>query len=259
MPPKAHRLVIVVRRLRQLAVALVCAALLAATVVLAWARQVAVAESAARFALDSDEAVVISRDETVSFRPRDADPVTGIMFYPGGKAEPAAYAPILRNLAARGFLVVMIPMPLNLALLAPERAGKVMPRFPEIQKWVLAGHSLGGVMAAEYVDRHPGQLAGLVLLAAYPANFSDLSGQSLPVLLIAGSADVLTTPADIDEARHRLPPTTSYLEVAGGDHWNFGNFAPGQATATISREEQQANVLDAMQAFLDAVASVTTP
>ena len=215
--------------------------------------QAAAADASARFALDSDDVVTVSRDDWFVFRPADSDPTLGMIFYPGGKAEPAAYAPLLRNLAAQGYLVVMTPMPLNLALLAPEQAARVLPRFPEIRTWVIAGHSLGGVMAAEYAERHPDEIAGLVLWASYPASFSDLSHASLPVLSVVATADALTTPAKVEATRQLLPPDTRFVTIEGGDHWNFGNFAPGPGTAKIPREQQQDEILLATGAFLRAL------
>jgi pimeloyl-ACP methyl ester carboxylesterase len=237
----------------RLVIAFAAAILIACIALLVWARQVAAADATARFAMDSDDVVAVSRDDWIVFRPGDNDPSAGFIFYPGGKAEPAAYAPLLRDLAAQGYLVVMTPMPLNLALLAPERAARVFPRFPEIRTWVIAGHSLGGVMAAEFAERHPEDIAGLVLWASYPADFSDLSGTALPVLSVSGTADALTTPGKIEASRRLLPPDTRFVAIAGGDHWNFGDFAPGQGTAQISRHEQQDLILQATGAFLQGL------
>jgi pimeloyl-ACP methyl ester carboxylesterase len=247
------------RWVRRLLIGLACALLGAVIALLIWARQTAAADPAARFALDSDDAVIVSRNEALIFRPRDTDPSVGLVFYPGGKAEPAAYAPILRNLAAQGYLVVMPRMPLNLALLAPGRALRLTPRFPEIRHWVIAGHSLGGVMAAELADAYPAAIAGVVLWASYPAGFTDLSDSSLPVLSVHGTADALTTAAKVEHARARLPAATRFVRIEGGDHWNFGNFAHDSGSATISRDEQQAAILEATAAFLASIAPEENP
>ena len=253
MSQRSSPLLAVAHWVRRTAVLLVGTVLLALILLLVWARQVAAADEPARFALDSDEVVLVSRDPWISFRPRDGDPVTGVIFYPGGKAEPTAYAPILRNLAARGYLVVMTPMPLNLAMLAPERAARVMARFPDIRHWVIAGHSLGGVVAAEFAERHVHEVAGVMLWASFPASFTDLSEAQFPVLSVSATADALSTPAKIAAARPLLPANTRYVVIEGGDHWNFGNFAPGKGTATITRDRQQAVILSATEAFLDTI------
>lgn len=259
MPGPVPHAVSAGRWLRALVPVAAVAFLVAFIVLVAWARQVVPADRSARFALDSDDAVVVEKGDWITFRPRDADPVTGLIFYPGGKAEPVAYAPILRALAARGFLVVMCPMPLNIALLAPERAARVIPRFPEIRRWAIAGHSLGGVMAAEFAERHARQIAGVILWAAYPAGFTNISRQHLAVLTIFGTMDNLATPAKVAQAQLRLPPDSSYISVPGGDHWGFGNFDSQVSNGTISRDAQQAKVLDATQAFLDRLAPVVGP
>lgn len=230
------------------------AALVASIAVVAWARMVVPADPSARIALDSDEAVAVSQDEWLVFRPRDVDPVTALVFYPGGKAEPVAYAPVLHALAARGYLVVLCPMPLNLALLAPECASRIMGRYPEIRHWVVAGHSLGGVVAAEYAERHLAQVAGLVLWAAYPARFTDLASSRIAVLTVYGTADELVAPARVEAGRSRLPATAAFALLPGVDHWGFGEFDPARSAGATPRHAQQAAILEATQAFLATLA-----
>lgn len=237
-------------------------ALLAATVaglvcfisLVGWARQLVPADPLARFALDSDETVTVTREKWISFRPRDSDPVTGLIFYPGGKTDPAAYAPVLHVLAARGFLVVLCPMPLNLALLAPDRAMEVIPRYPEIQHWVVGGHSLGGVVAAEFAERHAREIDGLLLWASYPAAFTNLGNGDLPALAVYGTADTLTTPEEIRESADRFPYGTIFLPVTDADHWGFGNFDPRLSPESLPRDALQAILLDTAQEFLEAIA-----
>jgi pimeloyl-ACP methyl ester carboxylesterase len=148
----------------------------------------------------------------------------------------------------------MTPMPLNLAILDPDRALEVMRRFPQITRWVVGGHSLGGVAAAGFAAGHPREVTGLLLWAAYPAPFSSLARTALPVLSVSASLDRLTTPQDIARSRRRLPPAATFVTVAGGDHWNFGNFRGVHGTAKISREAQQAGVVQATAVFLGGLA-----
>jgi hypothetical protein len=249
--PRLSGLRDITRWLHRAGAGIVIGALLALVSVLIWVRQGAEAEPDARFALDSDEVIQVSRQDWIVFQPRDAEVTTGVIFYPGGKAEPAAYAPVLRALAARGVLVVLLPMPLNLAFLDIDAAAPVMERFDDITHWFVAGHSLGGVAASEFADRHPGQLAGLILWASYPAVTSDLSASGLPALSIFGTADTLTTPADIESTKTLLPPQTRYLAIEGGNHWNFGNFAGLPASPALSRDEQQTGILSATLAFVE--------
>jgi hypothetical protein len=119
-------------------------------------------------ALQSPPQVTVGtvQDWTV-FRPTANPTRTGFIFYPGGRVDYRAYAPILRAVAEQGYLVVLVPMPLNLAVFGVERAQTVLSAFPEIKHWAIGGHSLGGSMAAQFGSNHPGLVAGLVFWASY--------------------------------------------------------------------------------------------
>ena len=117
--------------------------------------------------LRSDERVQVSAGRWLVFKPTDQEPTTGLVLYPGGRVDNRSYAPPARELAAQqGTLVVVVPTPLNLAVFAPERATEIIRAFPEIQRWAIGGHSLGGAMAARYVYCSPGSVDGLVVWAA---------------------------------------------------------------------------------------------
>jgi hypothetical protein len=259
MTGKARFVAGVARWLRWLGAALTLLLALGGVALVIWARQLSPADPAAAAALSNSDAVTVQRDEWIVFQPRAIDASTGMIFYPGGKADPTAYAPILSRIAAAGYLVVLTPMPLNLAILAPDRAARVIGRYPAIKRWAIAGHSLGGVLACAFASEYREQLAGLVLWASYPAPMDDLSGAALPTLSIYATRDELTRPDDIEQSRARLPVATTYVEIKGGDHWNFGHFAIDRSTAGISREEQQTIVLDATLAFLRKVAPLPAP
>ena len=107
--------------------------------------------------------------EFIVFRPAGALPTTGVILYPGAGCDVRGYAPVLRRLADRGYLVVAVPMPLNMAIFGINRADDVRAAFPDVQRWVIAGHSMGGAMAARYAHKHPDDLAGLILWDSRPA------------------------------------------------------------------------------------------
>lgn len=64
-------------------------------------------------------------------------------------------------------------------------ADEIISSYPEINQWVIAGHSVGGTMAAQYAYNHRDVIDGLVIWASYPANTSDLSGTGKPVASIS--------------------------------------------------------------------------
>jgi hypothetical protein len=203
-------------------------------------------------ALQSDPSVQVESAPWTVFRPLGKQPDTGLIFYPGGRVDYRAYAPYLHALAAQGYLVVLVPMPLSLAVFGSDRAGEVIKAFPEVKNWAVAGHSLGGAMAAHYVAQHPGEVKGLVLLAAYPAASDNLTGSSTKVISIHGSLDGLATPAKIEASRALLPSDTLFVTIEGGNHAQFGWYGlqGGDGTAEISREDQQAQLLQASIDFL---------
>ncbi len=198
-------------------------------------------------ALQSDSAVQVQMGRWLTFEPREGGSGVGLILYPGGRVDPRAYAPAAHALAIQGVTVVIVPMPLNLAVLAPNRAAQVPSAFPEVQMWAIGGHSLGGAMAARFVYQHPGLMQGLVLWAAYPAGSNDLSQRNLPVVSIYASQDGLATPAKIAASHPLLPAGTEWVEIPGGNHAQFGWYGPqpGDKPATIGRAEQQALVVAA--------------
>ena len=225
----------------------------------AWARMQHRPTPEALAALESDARVEVQLPHGARggrglvFRPVGKEPHSALVIYPGGLVDPRAYAPTARAIAAQGYLAVIVPMPLNLAVLGPNRAADVTAVYPEIEHWAVGGHSLGGAMAARYVYRFPSAVEGLVLWAAYPAANDDLSTRALAVASIYGTLDGLATQTKIDASRPLLPPDTQWTAIEGGNHAQFGAYGPqsGDLPATISREAQQERVVAATVALLE--------
>jgi pimeloyl-ACP methyl ester carboxylesterase len=203
-------------------------------------------------ALASGPDVTVQTEPWLAFQPVATAPATGFVLYPGGRVDYRSYAPTARAIAAQGYLVVIPSMPLSLAVLAPDRAAEVMAAFPEIETWVIGGHSLGGAMAARYVYQNPGTAAGLVLWASYPPSSDDLSGRTdLAVLSLYGTLDSQAGEG-ILASRTILPADTAWVVIEGGNHAQFGWYGPqpGDRPATISREVQQVQIVEATVGFL---------
>jgi hypothetical protein len=199
-------------------------------------------------ALESDAQVQVEQGNWYVFQPLEGKPDTGIIIYPGGRVDSRSYAPMAHALAGEGYLAVIVPMPLNLAVFDPGAAAKVMADYPEISSWAVGGHSLGGAMAANFVRKNPAAQDGLFLWAAYPASGDDLLGLDVKVISIYGTLDGLMTGADVEASRPLLPADTVWVPIEGGNHAQFGWYGdqPGDNPATISREDQQAQIYDAM-------------
>jgi dienelactone hydrolase len=191
-------------------------------------------------AMVSSDTVTVQTEPWLVFQPAQGSPTTGLIFYPGGHVDPRAYAPTAHKFAENGYLVVIVSMPLNLAVFGAGKAEDVISTNPDIQNWVIAGHSLGGSMAATFADNHPGSLDGIILWASYPANSDDLSSQDTDSLSIYGTWDGLSTLTKIKASESILPPDTLWIAIDGGNHAQFGWYGPqsGDNEATISRQEQ---------------------
>jgi len=151
---------------------------------------------------------------------------TGIIFYPGGLVDAHAYIPLFFNeQMLKSYLKnIIIKMPLNLAVFDANEAKNVIEKHPEIERWFIAGHSLGGAMACTAVNNNPDLFNGMILMAAYPADNVNLSEWDGEVLSIRGSNDLLTTEKDIEDTIDRLPENTEYITIEGGNHAGFGQY-----------------------------------
>ena len=210
---------------------------------------------AAEAALASDETVLVDTEQWLVFRPAGMPPRTGFIFYPGGLVPAAAYAPAARAIAAEGYLAVIVPMPLNLAVTAPDRAQEVIAAYPEVERWAVGGHSLGGAMAARFAFTHPEAVDGLAFWASYPSESNDLSASDLRVVSVYGDRDGLATPSEVRRSRALLPGRTTFVEINGGNHTQFGYYGDGPQRgdnpAAVSREMQQAQAVAATVTLLD--------
>ena len=241
--------------IRRILLVLLVGLILASSGFVVWGNTPAAPMTEALAALQSDAQVTVLTGSWLEFKPAGQQPLTGFIFYPGGRVDYRAYAPQAHAIAAQGYLVVIPSMPLNLAVFGISKAGEVIAAHPEIQRWAIGGHSLGGSMAANYARSNPGQVQGLVLTASYPAASDDLSQSGLKVASIFGSLDGLATGPKIDASRALLPASTTWVKIEGGDHAQFGWYGPqaGDNPATISRAAQQEIVVKATVNLLAAL------
>ena len=207
-------------------------------------------------ALQNDPKVSVQVEQNwIAFSPTNAPVETGFIFYPGGKVDYRAYAPLLHQIAAEGYLIALVKMPLNLAVFGVEGAKDVIAAYPDIHNWVIGGHSLGGSMAASFAYSHPDLVKGLVLWASYPATNNNLADHKLSVVSIFGSQDGLATSEKIDTSRKLLPPSTRWIKIDGGNHGQFGDYGPqsGDKVAGIPASEQWRQTIKASVDLLKSV------
>jgi pimeloyl-ACP methyl ester carboxylesterase len=211
------------------------------------------ADEHAAAAMQPDYKSAVSAGKNIVITPGSNSAQTGVIFYPGGRCESSAYVPVLRPLAATGNMVVIPNMPLRLAVLDANRASKIMAAYPDIKRWIIGGHSMGGAMAAAYVYKHPNTVKGLFFTASYPSGMHAMPDSKLPVAMIYGTHDFITRKSEFEASHERLPQHTRFVAIEGGDHYQFGSFGNVEVTATITRDEQQRQTIAALQRFVTSV------
>jgi hypothetical protein len=235
---------------RKILLVLLSALLLAVVGFAIWAATPLRASPEALSALQSDSTVTVTEERFITFSPANQRPAgVGLIFYPGGHVEARAYARPMRQIAAQGYLVVLVPVRLNLAFFDINAAAPVLSAHPEIEHWVLAGHSLGGVAAAMFAGSHS-QISGLVFWASYPPD-STLKDSDLRVLSIYGTNDMAGV-EKFHKSRLLLPENAHFVPIPGGNHSQFGDYGlqPGDKPAEISRLDQQSQAVQAVVQFL---------
>lgn len=175
-----------------------------------------------------------------------------LIFYPGAMVAPKAYVPLCRQIADRGIQVYLIKMPWRLAAKGYNKPKELHLLDDSTKTYILSGHSQGAKMAARFVYENPTSVDKLVLIASSHPRDISLSGSELPIMKIYGSRDGVADEASIMENKAKLPKATEFVRIPGANHSQFGHygFQLGDNSATISREQQQAETLKSILAFI---------
>lgn len=186
---------------------------------------------------------------------QDSSKKTGIVLYPGGKVEPEAYSYYGKQLANKGYLVAIPNVRFNFALFDSNKATKIIESYPSIEKWVIGGHSLGGVSAAKFAYDHPKKVDGVFLLGSYPSEGSDFSKTVTPMLSIYAEKDGLTTVDKINETQKLLSQIATMHEIKDGNHGQFGVYGiqKGDNEAGITVKEQQDEMVSVTSKWLEGI------
>ena len=164
--------------------------------------------------------------------------IAGVIFYPGGKVDSAAYVPLMRALAKEGILAVLVEMPFNLAVLKKGAANGIKEQLFWVDNWYMAGHSLGGSMAADYAADNKDDYKGLILLGAYSSK--NLTESGLKVASIYGSLDTVMNRENYANCKGNLPTDCTEVVIEGGNHSGFGMYGlqDGDTEATVNNVVQ---------------------
>ena len=222
-------------------------AILAGVVIVYFGMSYQPGDTAAAALEDTGSVKVTETEEYILFD--GAGTEDALVFYPGGKVEAAAYAPLMMKIAENGTDCFLCSMPLNFALLDSDAAEDIREGYgSSYTHWYAGGHSLGGV-AASMLTAGGTDWDGLILLASYPAD-----EQRIPVLSVYGSEDKVLDFESYSRAydKGRFPEDTAEQVMRGGNHAGFGSYGAqkGDGAAKISSEEQQTEAAGIISSFV---------
>ena len=183
--------------------------------------------------------LITSTDHSILLTPTGAPSGEGLVFIPGAKVDPYAYLFKLSGIVEDAGLTVVITKPtFNLAILDLRPLETFTSDAPGIETWFVGGHSLGGARACQIAGE--ADVVGLVLFGSFCAN--DLRSSELTVLSISGSEDGLSTPAKIQSGAVLLPASTTFFEIDGFNHADFGDYGAqsGDGVSTLTSEDARA-------------------
>lgn len=211
------------------------------------------AGDAAEAALEESAVIEESVHDAIRFKPEE-EPLSHLIYYPGGLVEEEAYSYFGKAMAEAGVDIWIIPMPLNLAVLGSSRAEGVLELVGEAPV-VIGGHSLGGAMASRFAQEHADRLAGVFFHGAYPDEGGRLDETDLSILLITAQYDEVMSQDSYQEGLTYLPAQALEQEVTEGNHASFGDYGPqrGDGEAGVTHEEAVVEIVDIMLDWLSSL------
>lgn len=197
----------------------------------------------------SNNVEVSNIDDYLQFSPT-LSKKSGLLFFCGSGVEAEAYAPLLRPIAEKGYVTVIVKLPGRFAMLpgqkelALSKAEAHIKRNSEVGRWVVGGHSLGAALSCRFIQLYPNLCSGLVLVGTTHPKNDDLSNLAIPVTKIYGTEDGVAPQSKVEANRSLLPLSTNWVLIQGANHSQFANYGHQlqDGKATISPEAQQSLV-----------------
>ena len=138
---------------------------------------------------------------------------------------------------------------------------KAAEAFPDVEKWVLAGHSFGGVtamsdtwayMTSQNSTDEMDMFGGLALLGSYiqdvgcgPIDFSEMT---FPAASVSASLDGVVNFTNFDKGEFFLPANDTFsLNIFGGNHGLFGSYNDTLRTPILGQSDGKATISEQVQ------------
>eukprot|EP00557_Chaetoceros_sp_GSL56_P000950 CAMPEP_0176501608 /NCGR_PEP_ID=MMETSP0200_2-20121128/14252_1 /TAXON_ID=947934 /ORGANISM="Chaetoceros sp., Strain GSL56" /LENGTH=352 /DNA_ID=CAMNT_0017900507 /DNA_START=123 /DNA_END=1178 /DNA_ORIENTATION=- len=202
------------------------------------------------------------------------DSKIGVVLYGGGLIDPRGYSVIAERLASRYGFHTVIPIFANdlafsFGVCDSMRLDMAKAEFPQVEKWVLAGHSFGGVSAIvdSWSRYNSGDVAlgGVALMAAdiqqtLDCGAIDFSNSTLPMASITGALDGVLNMTRFSSNQQFLSPDTQFVDVFGGNHGDFGSYDYSERRTILGQNDGTSLISPEIQWDLSvaAIANVAT-
>lgn len=208
-------------------------------------------QTVATYQQNYSNAVINMKDDgSVEILPKNSTANTGIIFYVGAQITPDAYIPLLSRLSEQGYSCFIPKIDFNMALIESKIAETIINEHPEISSWYMAGHSLGGLTAANFAADSSDKIDGVIMIAAYAG--CDMSESKLPMLSVYGEEDGVLNKEMYEKRKEWNPADFEEHIITGANHAQYGDYGkqPRDNDASISAESQQKQTADIILKWL---------
>ncbi|MCD8148576.1 MAG: alpha/beta hydrolase [Clostridiales bacterium] len=167
------------------------------------------------------------------------DKKAGFLIFTGAQTDEPAYAYIAYLLHRETYPVVIPKQPFQMSVFGTKHGMEIMDSHPEIEKWILVGHSLGGVPVSRIAAARPDRVIGTAFLATYAS--IDLSGLDISAIRIVAENDGIMNNDRMSNFNHNLPEDSATVVIKGANHQGFAAYdslSNLDGKATISWQEQ---------------------
>lgn len=194
-------------------------------------------------------------DSTLFFTNNSNKGDIGIIIIPAERVEQKSYARLSKSLAKKNHQVFVPKLTLNSAMFSKNKIEEIFKKHEDITKWIVIGHSDSGNMALK-IAANEKKVIGAVFLGSYVIG-DDLKLINKPSLLVWGTNDGILDFSKFNEFKKNLPEKTFFHEIVGGNNSNFADIQllNKDNNANISNEEQQNQVVEQVQKFIENIYS----
>lgn len=181
----------------------------------------------------------------------NGDSNVGFIIFSGAKADEKAYSYMAKLLNEAGHTVVIPKVLFHMSATGINHGFEIMESNPEIEKWVLIGHSLGGLPISHIAVKEPDKLHGIAFLASYM--ITDLSEIDISAIRITASNDKIMNKNRMEEHLDYLPENSISIVLEGANHQGFAacGSLSSDGEATMSWKEQQEQTVRLILDFFD--------